>query len=134
MKNPRFLLATLIVPAALLGATASASANKGPKHLFQKLVKVQALEQSDLDGIKQIHKDLRACHTQVKEGAQPKGTCKAKFMEAMKARIALLEKAAPKVTDAKLQKRVNRTLRHLSKKLARIEKKMTGTPAAPPAN
>lgn len=114
---------SLFMAATVFAAIPSADARK-PFPVLRKIVKAGALEKSELDGVRALRKEFRACKKAVKAGQQPKGSCAPKRLEQVKAQIALIEKALPKIEKRRLQKKAKKALRKLRKRLTRLEAKV----------
>jgi hypothetical protein len=124
----RIMLSALL-PAVVIGAASPAAARK-PFPVLRKLVKAGILEKADLDGLKNLRKEFKACKRAVKEGKQAKGSCVGKRIEQVKAQIALFEKVLTKIEKKRLKRRAGRALRKLQRRLKKLEAKAS---AAAPA-
>lgn len=130
MKTTSKLFLAVLVPAALIGASAVAEAHKGWHRggIFKRLVKAGALTKEDLASLRPLGQQMRACVKQVRSGGAPRGSCLPKRAELLKARIALLQKALPSLQRPRLKRRTQRVLRKMTRRLARIERRLHQPP------
>jgi hypothetical protein len=116
-----------ILPVAILASGLAARADDAPKAksstpFLDKLVASKKLEASDVDAVRKLKDEVKACRADVKAGKAQKGSCVGKMLEVQKARIGLLEKAVEKIKRKKFQKRVKKAIRWTKKQIAKLEK------------
>jgi hypothetical protein len=118
---------------ALPSHTEAKKRKNTPLAVLRMLAKSGALEKDDLAALFSLRREFRACIQAVREGEQPKGSCRAKRVEEVKAEIALFDKALPKVESEKLKETVEAAAAKLRGRLAKLEAKTgSSTPARRP--
>jgi hypothetical protein len=121
---------TAAIPAAILAIGVVAHAEDAPAAppaksstpFLDKLVNAKALEAGDVEPVRKLKEDLKACHADVKAGKAEKGSCLSKIIDMQKGRLAALAKAVEKIEAKKLKAAVKRAVKWTTRMVAKWEK------------